>query len=78
MCTGILPQYMSVHHLCAVPKEARRGRWIPMAGVIQPVWELLCGRWELILGSLKDQPVLSTTEPPFQPQARTLTPYLST
>jgi hypothetical protein len=33
--------YASVHHLCAVPVEARRGRWIP------EVTGFVTGRWVL-------------------------------
>lgn len=28
MCMGILPAYMSVHHVSAVPEEAKNGHWI--------------------------------------------------
>jgi hypothetical protein len=65
---GILPANMSVHHMHThVSVEIRRGYWIPGAGVTDSC-ELLCGCWELNLGPLQKQPVLSTPEPALQPR----------
>jgi hypothetical protein len=53
MCKGILPLCMSVHHVHAVPAEARRGHQIPWNGVTRGC--------ELPSGSLEEQPVLLRT-----------------
>jgi hypothetical protein len=29
MCMSLLPTFMFVHHMCAVPTEARRGHQLP-------------------------------------------------
>ena len=59
MHMGVLPACVSVHHVCAVPVEARRGCHIPGTGVTDSC-ELLCGCWELNLGPLEEQRVLLT------------------
>lgn len=54
MCMDVLPECMSVHHMCAVSPEARHG--------FQILWnwsytscELSCGCYELNLGSVVEQ-----------------------
>lgn len=56
----VLAEYTSVHHMHAVPKEARRGNQIRVTNVrhIQLGIELV---------PLEDQSVLLSTEPAFQP-----------
>jgi hypothetical protein len=56
MCMSILLAYMSL------PLEARRGQWIPEAGVTGSCG-LLCESWDLNLGPQEEQPVLLTSEP---------------
>ena len=29
ICVGVLPAHMSVHQMCVVPTEVKRGHWIP-------------------------------------------------
>lgn len=53
-------------HVCAVTKEARRGRWIPGTGVTDHC-ELKHGGWEMNLGHLEDQQAILVTEPTLQP-----------
>lgn len=61
-----LPVCVSVYHMHAAPKEARRGHWLLWD------WSYRClfgpyGCWELNLGPLEEQPVVLTAEPPLQP-----------
>lgn len=59
---NILPACMDVHYMPAVPKEARRGRWIPgTADGCEPP------TWELNLIPLGEQQVLLPAEPSPQP-----------
>jgi hypothetical protein len=44
-------------HVCAVPKEARRGHQIPSETGVTDACELPGGCWELNLGPLEPQPV---------------------
>lgn len=52
---------VSVHHMCAVPKEARRGHQIDLKLESQIVVRHSYGCWELNLVSLEGQLVLLTT-----------------
>jgi hypothetical protein len=57
---------MSIHHVCAMPSEARRGCLSPGTGVANSC-ELPCGWQELNPGPLQEQVVLLTAEPSPQP-----------
>lgn len=57
LCVGILHACMSVHHMCAVPVEGRRGHRISWNCSYKWLWTAM---WEL--GPLQGQPVLSTSE----------------
>lgn len=54
---------MSVHHVCALPVEARGRHQVPVIGVIDSC-EPQCGCWKHNLGLLEEQPVFSTFESP--------------
>ena len=66
MCMGVLSAHMPVHHVWAVPVEARRKCQIPLGLELQMV---LAAMW--VSGTepspLKEQSVLVTSEPPLQP-----------
>lgn len=53
-----VPECRSVYHMHMVFVEARKGYWIPYG------WS-----WELTLGLLEKQPLLSPTESTLQPLA---------
>lgn len=58
LCVGIFCLCVYLCTLCLVLTETRRGHHTPGTGVTD-VCELLCGLWELNLGLLEEQPVLS-------------------
>lgn len=62
----VLPACVSVHHVCAVPSNARRGHQNPCNGVTEDC-ELPFGCWESSPGPLGEQPVLLTTKSSLQP-----------
>lgn len=64
MCIGLLPAWMSVYHLYAVPMEAGEGIRTPETGVTNGC-EPLYGCWE---PNIEDQPVLLMTESSLQSQ----------
>lgn len=69
MCMSILPAWISVHHLCLVPTEAREntgssGTW--------DVRELPCVCWVVKLGSLEKQSEHLSAEPSLQPSGKCL------
>jgi hypothetical protein len=53
-------------HVYLLPEEAKRWHWMPWTA-IRNGWELPNRFWELNLGPLEDQPVLSTMEQFLQP-----------
>lgn len=61
MCTGALLSCVSVHHIYAVPREARRGPWILVAGMTDGC-KLPCGCWQSNLYRLEEQSVLITEQ----------------
>lgn len=62
----VLSACMSVHHVHAVPLEARRGCHIPQVGVIGSC-KLPWGYWELNPRPLEEKPEVLTAEPSLQP-----------
>ena len=66
MHTAVLSACMSVYRMCAVPKDARVGHWIPWTGVTGGC-EPFGGCWELNPGPLEEQLVLLRAEPSLQP-----------
>lgn len=54
---GVLPVCMSVHHVCTVPPEARRGHWIPLNLRYTDNCKLPCECWESNRGPMKKQPM---------------------
>lgn len=68
MCMGVLPAWMSVYHMLALPEEARRLLRLESQTVISH----LVGAGDLLytedLGLLYKQLVLLTAEPCLQPQ----------
>lgn len=61
MCMAVLPACMYVHHVHAVPTEARRGCKIPWT------WSYSFGCWESNLGPLEEQPVTPALPQAFLP-----------
>ena len=60
MCTGVLPAWMCVHHMCAGPKKPEGNVRFPVIGVSllrATVWALGAG------GFLKELPILSSVKP---------------
>lgn len=51
---GVLPEYMSMHHMCGVYEESRSGPWI----FYSTETSFVC--WEWTLGSLEEQGVFLT------------------
>ena len=57
MYMDVLSACMSVHHMCAVQKVTR-GHW-SLGTEVTDSCEVPCGCWELNLGLLVEQPLLS-------------------
>jgi hypothetical protein len=47
MCVVVLPTQMSVYHVSAVPKEAKRGQWVFWPQVLEGC-EQPCGCWDSV------------------------------
>lgn len=60
MCMGILPAFISVHHMYALPKNFRRGHQIPLELEIQITVSHSIGAENLNPGFLEEQSVLLT------------------
>ena len=63
----VSPACISVYHMQKAPMEARIGHQIPRTGITDG-GELPRGVWEINLGPLEEQPVLSPAEPSPQPR----------
>lgn len=71
-CAGALPTCVSVHHVCAVPAEARRNQGkFPATGVTYSC-ELPCGFWETNPGPLQEQQMFLIPEPLSSPPFPTI------
>jgi hypothetical protein len=63
MCMGVLPAYMTLHHMCVwCLQRLEEGIGCP-GSVVTSSCEPLCGFWESNSGPLEDQPVLICAEP---------------
>jgi hypothetical protein len=65
MWMSVLPVWIYVHHVHAVPEEAKEGAGSPGTGVTDGC-KPSCGCWELNLGPLQKQDVLLASEPSVQ------------
>ena len=61
MCMSLLPEWMSVHHVCAMPMRPEEGDRFPRTGVTDSV-SPPCRCWGLDPGPLEEQPVLLTAD----------------
>lgn len=67
MYLGILPTCMPVHHMHAVPTQARRGGIRSSGTGVNDSCEPPCEYWEQNLSLLKKQPMLEITDSSLQP-----------
>jgi hypothetical protein len=63
---GVLPAYMQVYNMHAVPTQAKRGRRICLKRITDGC-ETPCGCWNWDTGPLEEQTVLLIVEPRLHP-----------
>ena len=63
MCINDLASYVPIYHLCLVPTEARKGRWISWDRSYIDGCEPLHKYWQLNTGPLVDQPWFLSAKP---------------